>query len=327
MKIQIRNMKIIHLPKILLVGTGNMAIEYAKVLKAQKKLFLVVGRGEKNASLFEKITGVTAIRGGMKKWLGNNAGKIPQIAIIATNEEQLGPMTRLLAKNGVKLILVEKPGGMSLNDLTKTQKIALKTGAKIYIAYNRRFYASTKKVEELIKEDGKVLSFNFEFTEWSHKIADLKKSALIKKNWLLANSSHVIDLAFFLGGKPKKIKCFTTGGLDWHPKASIYAGAGIGENGAVFSYNANWESAGRWGVEILTPKRKLILRPLEKLSSQNRGSLVTEDVLLDDKLDIDFKPGLYLQVKSFLGSKSNLLTIHEQVKNLKYYNLIGGSRR
>ena len=316
-------MNIIHSPKILLVGAGNMAKEYAKVLKVLKKDFLVVGRGKKNALIFEKDTGTLVITGGLVKWIKDKRNKIPTTAIVATNEEQLGPSARLLVQHGVKLILLEKPGGMNLSDFIKTQKAALKTGAKVFIAYNRRFYASTRKVQELIKKDGKVLSFNFEFTEWSHKIANLKKPESVKKNWLLVNSSHVIDLAFFLGGKPKKIKCFTAGGLKWHLKASIYAGAGISENGALFSYHANWESAGRWGVEILTPKRKLILRPLEKLSVQNRGSLVTEEDLLSDKLDIDFKPGLYLQVKSFLGSKSNFLTVGEQIKNLKYYNLIG----
>lgn len=312
-----------HSPKILLIGAGNMAREYAKVLKVTGSNFLIVGRGEKNGLDFEKVTGIQVVMGGLEKWLKNKTIKIPSIAIVATNEEQLGPVTRLLVQHGVKSILIEKPGGMNLSDLVKTQKMALKMGAKIFISYNRRFYASTRKAKELIKEDGKVLSFNFEFTEWSHKIADLKKSELVKKNWLLANSSHVIDLAFFLGGNPKKIKCFTAGGLDWHPKASIYAGAGISDNGALFSYNANWESAGRWGVEILTPKRKLILRPLETLSVQNRGDVETKDVLLDNKMDIEFKPGLYLQVKSFLGSKLSLPTIQEQIENLKYYNLIG----
>lgn len=315
-------MNIIHSPKILLVGSGNMAKEYAQVLKFLKNDFLVVGRGEKSALTFEKDTGTIVVRGGLKKWFKNKTNKIPPMAIITTNEGQLGPSARLLAQHGVKLILIEKPGGMNLSDLIKTQKIALKTGAKIYVAYNRRFYASTRKAQELIKEDGRVLSFNFEFTEWSHKIAALKKPESVKRNWLLANSSHVIDLAFFLGGKPKKIKCFTAGGLDWHPKGSIYAGAGISENGALFSYNANWESAGRWGVEVLTPRRKLILRPLETLSVQNRGNVETKEILLSNKIDTEFKPGLYFQVKTFLGSKKNLLTIQEQVKNLRYYNLI-----
>lgn len=317
-------MNITHSPKILLVGAGNMTKEYAKVLKTLKKDFLVVGRGKKSALIFEKDTGIPVTRGGIKKWLRDNVGKIPLMAIVTTNVEQLGPVARLLAQYGVKSILLEKPGGMNLSDLAKTRKTAMKTDTKIFIAYNRRFYASTRKAQELIKEDGKILSFNFEFTEWSHKIAALKKPDSVKKIWLLANSSHVIDLTFFLGGKPKKIKCFTAGGLSWHPKASIYAGAGVSENGALFSYNANWESAGRWGVEILTSKRKLILMPLETLSIQNRGNVEIENILLNNKLDIEFKPGLRLQVESFLGSKYNLPTIEEQIKNLKYYDLISG---
>ena len=56
-------------PKILLVGTGYMAREYAKVLKALKKSFLVVGRGQENASAFEKITDVPAITGGLQSYL------------------------------------------------------------------------------------------------------------------------------------------------------------------------------------------------------------------------------------------------------------------
>ncbi len=316
-------MNIIHSPKILLVGAGNMAREYAKVLKALKSDFLTVGRGRENALVFEKETGAPVAVGGLKEWLKDRTNKIPKTVIVATSEEQLGSVARLIMQHGARSILLEKPGGMGLSDLVRTQKTALKTGTKIFIAYNRRFYASTQKAQELIKEDGKILSFNFEFTEWSHKIIKNQKPMSVKRIWLLANSSHVIDLAFFLGGKPKKIKCFTAGRLTWHPKASIYAGAGISENGALFSYNANWESAGRWGVEILTPKRKLILRPLELLSVQNKGSIEQEEVLLNDKLDIEFKPGLYSQVKSFLGSKINLPTIHEQVKSLKYYNLIG----
>ena len=310
-----------HSPKILLIGSGNMAKEYARVLKVLKKDFLVIGRGEKSASIFEKDVGVPVVTGGLNKWLENKTNKIPSVAIVATNEEQLGPIARLLVQRGVKSVLVEKPGGMNLSDLTKTQKIALKMGAEVFVAYNRRFYASTIKAKEFIKQDG-ISSFTFDFTERSDRIAKAAFSANVKKEWLLTNSSHVIDLAFFLGGKPKKIKCFMAGGLDWHPKASIYAGAGVGENGALFPYHANWESAGRWGVEILTPKRKLILRPLEKLTIQNKDSLVTEEVLLNDRLDINFKPGLYLQVKSLLGSKANLLTIQEQVKNVRYYNLI-----
>ena len=177
----------------------------------------------------------------------------------------------------------------------------------------------------IIKEDGGVSSFTFDFTERSYVIEKLKTSSVeVKRNWFLANSTHVIDMAFFLGGKPSKITAYTKDGLKWHPSGSIYAGAGISDRSALFSYHANWKSAGKWNIEIMTPKNKLIFRPLEKLQMQKYGSMNIEDVPLDDKLDIEFKPGIYRQIESFLGDKRNLLTINEQVKNLQYYSAIIG---
>ena len=40
--------------------------------------------------------------------------------------------------------------------------------------------------------------------------------------------------------------------------AALVAGAGVTENGALFSYHANWEAPGRWSVEIMTKKRRLM---------------------------------------------------------------------
>ena len=72
----------------------------------------------------------------------------------------------------------------------------------------------------------------------------------------------------------------------------------------------------------MTPKSKLIFRPLEKLQIQKYGSMTVEDVPLDDSLDQAYKPGLCLQVKAFLGNKKNLATIAEQVSRLTHYKKI-----
>ena len=119
-------MTIIPSPKILLVGAGNMAREYAKVLKALKQSFLVVGRSKENALIFEKITSIPAIFGGLKNYLETKFpnGNLVSKAIVATNEEQLGPSARLLIQHGIKTILLEKPGGLNLSDLAKTEKSA-----------------------------------------------------------------------------------------------------------------------------------------------------------------------------------------------------------
>lgn len=308
-------------PKILLVGAGQMAVEYAKVLKSLKKGFLAVGRSLQSVQTFTDKTGILAVPGGVENWLIKKE-PLPETAIVAVDETQLGAVTRLLVKKGVRQILVEKPGGLNLVDLKQTALTAKKYGAEVFVAYNRRFYASVLKAQEIIKKDGGIKSFNFDFTERSYLVEKLDKPFAVKKEWLLANSSHVIDLAFFLGGQPKKMKTYSTGGLAWHPSASIFSGSGVSQKGAVFSYQANWESAGRWGLEVMTPKHKLIFRPLEKLQIQKFGQMNIEEVPLSDGMDQKFKPGLCRLVQSFLSSQNNLPTIGEQLKNAKYYKII-----
>ena len=58
-------------------------------------------------------------------------------------------------------------------------------------------------LKELIIRDGGIQSAYFEFTERSYEIEELETSSSIKKRWLLANSTHVIDLAFYLIGLPQ----------------------------------------------------------------------------------------------------------------------------
>lgn len=306
---------------ILLIGAGPMAIEYAKVLKSLKKEFIVVGRSKTSAEEFEKNTGVKVIIGGLDKFLEQEK-EISSVAIVAISEEQLGSATIKLLKKGIKLILVEKPAGLDFEDVKKVYEISQKVKTKVYVGYNRRFYTSVKKAQEIIKKDGGILSIYFDFTEASFRIAPLQKAPGVKKNWFLQNSTHVIDLAFFFAGSPKNMNTFTSGHLSWHPKASIFSGAGVTEKNVPFAYHANWDAPGRWSLEIMTKNSKLIFKPLEKLQIQNLGSFVVEDVHLDDKIDTEFKAGIHAEVTSFLGDKKDLCTIDEQVENLKFYQQI-----
>lgn len=309
-----------------LIGAGPMAIDYIKVLNALNVPYEVIGRGVDSAQECKSITGAKVVIGGVESYLCD-CERLPSSAIVAVGVEELANVTKTLLQKGIKKILVEKPGGLNSEEVDSVLIETKKQNAKVYIAYNRRFYSSTRKAQEIIDDDGGVISYNFEFTEWSHQIVNIDKAPGIKDNWLLANSSHVIDLAFFLGGKPKEISCYKTGGLDWHPSGSIFAGAGTTENGALFSYHANWEAPGRWGVEVLTKKHRLIFRPLEKLHIQKIGSVAIEEVLIADEIDINFKPGLYMQVKTFIEGKTyDMIGIQEQLDNIVYYKMITNGR-
>lgn len=256
--------------------------------------------------------------GGIQNWLRKNspAGKK---AIVAVSENELGRATIALIKHDCRNILVEKPGAFTFSEVGKVAALAKRVKAKIYVGYNRRFYASVLAAEKIIRQDGGVTSFSFEFTEWSHVIKTLKKAPGVKEQWFLHNSTHVIDLAFWLGGWPKKISTYSAGHLNWHPRSTIFAGAGVSQSGALFSYQANWQAPGRWSVEWLTKKHRFILRPMEKLQIQEIGSVQIKELSLPDDLDIQFKPGLYRQVEAWLTTPKTLLSIGEQVEHLRYY--------
>ena len=178
---------------------------------------------------------------------------------------------------------------------------------------------------KLISEDGGATSCIFEFTEWSHVIAPLVKGPGVKEAWFLANSTHVVDLAFHLCGSPKDWAAWQGGALDWHPAAARFSGSGITELDILFSYHADWDAPGRWGIEVLTRKNRFILRPMEQLQVMEKGSVSVKSLDLDDELDKKFKPGLYRQVQAFLAQDNNLFcTLDEQFQHSVFYDKMAG---
>jgi predicted dehydrogenase len=308
---------------IWLVGASSIAQDYARVLIALDKAFDVIGRGESSALEFERNINHPVRRGGVRKIIKN--GEAPQIAIVAVGIDQLATVTEDLIRSGSKYILLEKPAGLDLEEVKMLNKLAKEKGANVYVAYNRRFYQSVNELRKKIIEDGGILSVHFEFTEWSHVVEDLRKNKKIKERWLLANSTHVIDLAFHLCGFPLDWKCWKAGGLPWHPASARFTGAGITKNGVLFSYFADWEAPGRWGVELMTRRNRFILRPMESLQVVKIGSVSVEALDIEYQLDKDFKPGIYCQTKAFLNQDfSWLCNISEQQKNMEiYYDMAG----
>jgi len=309
-----------------LVGCGNMAQDYAKVLTQLEVQFTTIGRGDASASQFENDMGLEVVRGGIDACLQRKL-ELPSSAIISVGIENLTHCTSVLINLGVKRILVEKPAGLDAKEIKTLGEFALEKEAEVFVAYNRRFYSSVLAARKLIEEDGGVQSFNFEFTEWGHEIETLEKAPGVKEHWVFGNSSHVIDLAFFLGGRPLEFNAFREGSLDWHPSSSVFCGAGRTTNGKLFSYSANWDAPGRWGAEFCTKNYRFIFRPMESLQLMRKGSVSIESVKAEGKdLDSEFKPGLLLQTKAFIfgDADDNLCRLSDHVKMLPVYSEIAG---
>ncbi len=306
---------------VLLVGAGFMAREYVKVLHGLHRSYVIVGRGDASAKKFEQETGTVVVRGGISSFIkGQDA--IPSHAIVAVGIHDLYENALILLQAGVKHILLEKPGSLHPAEFQKLTAEAKKQNAIVSIAYNRRFYASTQAAKDYIEEDGGVTSFNFEFTEWLHVFEEQGRLIEILPYLFLANSSHVVDLAFFLGGKPVEIACYWQESSRWRGAATSFAGSGNTETGALFNYQANWEAPGRWAVEMLTPNRRLIFRPLEKMQIQQMKSIRVDFADIDYTLDEIYKPGLFLETQAFLEHNEmfeELCSLEEQTNMIQVY--------
>ncbi len=312
--------------KIWIIGAGYMALSYSPVLKDLGIIPIIIGRGKKNAITFSEATGLSVEEGGLIRFLDTKP-EIPDFCIITVGADQLYDVTKQIIEYGIKNILVEKPGALRLNEFNDLDLLSQSSKANVYIAYNRRFYGSVLAAKDIILNDGELTSFNFEFTEWIDKLIELNKSTIILSHWFLINSSHIIDLAFHLGGEPEQITSFTSGEneIPWHSRSSRFSGAGITKTNALFSYTANWNAPGRWGVELMTKNKRLILSPLEKLQVINRNSVNRIEIAFDEELDLKYKPGLYRQTVSFLGNKNGLMTLSEQKNRIPVYMKILGN--
>lgn len=305
---------------VLLVGTGKMARAYAKVLSAQKIPTRAIGRAEEHAKKFSEETGIETRVGDIEKYLQETSAT-PERAIVAVNVGALAEVALALIRAGAKNVLLEKPGGATPEAIRAVAKEAETLKTSVILAYNRRFYASALKAEEFIREDGGVKECAFDFTE-RLSVLDLPLSPLLKRNWFLANSTHLVDLAFFLAGKPKTLDARTDVGERWQ-QPSIFSGNGTTERGAAFSYSSNWEKEGRWRVEIKTHKRELLFMPLEKLQERREGQW--REISLDDALDVEYKPGIYREVQAFMREdRARFPTIGDQAEMLPWYEKIGG---
>lgn len=308
-----------------LIGSGNNAIDYLNVLNELDVNTIVVGNSKSSCDRFYLKTKLKPLTGGLYNNL--KVHQAPKSAIVSVSIEQLFKCTKLLIQKGCKNILVEKPGALEIKELLELKKLKDKFSANLWIAYNRRFYKSVRLLKKLSDEDGGIKSLFFEFTELSSLLENPNFKNHVKEKTLLWNSSHVIDLAFNLIGEPKKDnwQFYNSGNLKNHKSSSRFNGAGTSQKNIPFTYHADWECPGRWGVDVMTKNNRFILRPLEKLQVISKGSMKAELVYCKKNIEDNFKPGFYQQCKEFLYKDfPNLKSIEDQIDSFQIYNKIAG---
>lgn len=307
-----------HEMEVTIIGLGAIGIEYSQIFRSLGFIVNAIGRSAEGCRKFEAATGIPAVMG-RDVSLSDISDK--SLAVVAVGGAQLGIVTKELINAGFARILAEKPGAIGYSEVDEVSRLAGEKGADVRVAYNRRFYDSVAKGLQIIAEDDGPRALHFDFTEWLHRIEPIEKEYGVKEQWFFHNSTHVVDMAFFLAGWPTEMTSLATDPIRWHPYTR-FVGSGKTNRGAVFSFNSDWQGPGRWQIEITTRKNRLIYRPLEELQLQPLGSIAINPVELEITKANKFKPGFYNQVLAFLEKNDDLPTIAEQAEHLKIYRQI-----
>lgn len=279
---------------LLIIGSGNIAKEHAKVIKAinNLNLYAVCSRTISKANSFAKLYQVKYTTDNFDKFLDIHKNKIDGILILVS-AEQMFKVTKKIIKYGIP-VFIEKPPALKFKDISILEKIAKKNKTLNMVGFNRRYYSIFKKGKKLITKNGKILSIIIEGHERYNSIKSKIKKEILD-NWLYANSCHTIDLLRYFCGEIKYIKVLKKNNK--LIKGEQFSSLIEFENGALGTYVSNWLSPGSWSIKIFGENQIVIFDPLEKGYSINKKFIKKE--IKPNKSDLKFKVGFYEQMQSF----------------------------
>lgn len=259
--------------RVLLIGGGYIGGEFCKALRAMRiEKATVITLSKETASQRQKEYGYPAFSGGYFNVIPELANPF-DLVIVATPVHELKPAAEEAIKAGNKNILVEKPAALYSSSLEDWER-EIPEDTRVRIAYNRLVYPSLWKLKEIIsKRKEQITSCFYTFTEWTNTINFNNNKPQCYQRWGITNSLHVISMAHSIIDLPDEFFAERTGSLPWHTAGSQFVGAGVTRKNIPFSYHANWASAGRWGVEIMTPSNAYRLIPLEQLFCCSKGTV------------------------------------------------------
>jgi len=241
----------------------------------------------------------------------------PDAVIIAVSETS----TKEICYQAFKfpwIALVEKPMGYNLEDAMDITGEAKKTNSKVFVALNRRHYSSTKNVLNELRISDQIRLIHVMDQQDPHSARLAGRPEKVVKNWMYANSIHLIDYFKVLGrGDITSVDRL----VKWTPDTPRFVIAKISfSSGDIGIYEAIWNGPGPWAVTVTTQEKRWELRPLENAAFQVYGSRQLQPIELD-MVDSKFKPGFYSQaeelIKAVQGLPHTLVSAEEALQSMK----------
>lgn len=300
-----------------IIGAGNMAEEYLKVLTDLDE-YKVVGMFSRNITKCNNLKKKYKFSEVFESIECMHAHSESDLLIVACSAES----TKTVADHVTKYswtILFEKPIGLNFLEYEEISRVCSERNSKAYVALNRRYYSSTRKLKEMIDLSNSPRYINIFDQENIDILKEFNRNEKLIKNWMYANSIHLIDFIDILSrGNLIELKVLDK----WNKKNPTIVSARLKfDSGDIINYSAIWNRPAPWGIKISTKEKYFELSPIEKLIYIDKFSREIKNIGVDN-VDIKYKPGLYNLLKEMYeclnNRPHNIVSVSENKNTMTY---------
>ena len=274
------------------IGTGPISDFHLPVLK--KAGFNISSiSSQKNSKNIQKFAQKFNIKNIISDWheLLNIIDSYDAIMLAVKTDVTFEILNHLIELD--KPILVEKPVSIKSKEIIK---LIQRNNKKVFVAYNRRYYASTAWAKNFIESKSNV-SATFFIPEIHHLN-------------FYHNSAHIIDLMNYFF---KDLHLDYANNFITDKKLSGLTAIFKTKRGDVINLISNWNAPSNFKIEIIHQYEKMELFPIEKAYFYKGMRIIeptTEDPIRkyvpklimkskEGKMEENFKPGFYKQASVF----------------------------
>lgn len=172
-----------------------------------------------------------------------DSGEVDAV-IVAAPAHLNGKVAKTIIQRSIP-VLIEKPPGLSLAEVSELKEIAVKQNCKVMVAFNRRFNPLVRAAIREIRQQGKIHQIVAEFHKDIHDFTDDPRySPSIMDYMLLESPIHSIDLITHIANcrfvnVQSIVKRSATAYRDVHASLIEF------ENGIVCQFTAAYTAGGR----------------------------------------------------------------------------------
>ena len=301
--------------KVVVIGAGKIAEEHIKAFNAQNNCNVIgiFSRTKSKAQIIADNYKILNIADSIE-----DLSKLsPDIVVIAVSIES----TETICYQAFKypwIILVEKPVGLDYKNACLIYENSIKLKSKVFVALNRRQYASTLNAIRLLDNDSSNRFVIVNDQEDPILQINSGMNLDIVNNLMYTNSIHLFDyFKIFCRGEVNKIHISEK----WNGGKNNIVTANLDfDSGDRGLYVGIWDMPAPWSVSIVTNKTNILLKPLEQISVQQYG-LRKSETFETSEYDKQFKPGFYIQaqnaVKAAKGQEHSLVDLPTTLKTMK----------